>query len=28
VQIATTLYQGKLATWKAWEDVSRNADKP
>jgi NAD(P)-dependent dehydrogenase (short-subunit alcohol dehydrogenase family) len=28
VQIATTLYQRKLATWKAWEDVSRNADKP
>jgi NAD(P)-dependent dehydrogenase (short-subunit alcohol dehydrogenase family) len=28
VQIATTLYPQKLATWKAWEDVSRNADKP
>jgi NAD(P)-dependent dehydrogenase (short-subunit alcohol dehydrogenase family) len=28
VKIATTLYPQKLATWKAWEEVSRNADKP
>jgi NAD(P)-dependent dehydrogenase (short-subunit alcohol dehydrogenase family) len=27
VQIATMLYPQKLATWKAWEEVSKDADK-